>query len=74
MLKIIQTVQIVLAALLVAAILLQSKGTGIGGVFGGGEGNIYRTKRGAEKVIFVGTIVLSILFFGAAVATILLPR
>ncbi len=62
--------EIVLAVLLMAAILMQSKGTGLGGVFGGGEGNIYRTKRGAEKAFFVGTIVLAILFFGAAMASL----
>lgn len=63
-----------LAALLTAVILLQSKGTGLGGVFGGGEGNIYRTKRGAEKVLFIGTIVLAVLFFGTAFASLLVRR
>ncbi len=74
MVRILQIVQIVLAALLVVAILLQSKGTGIGGVFGGGEGNIYRTKRGAERVLFIGTIVMSALFFATAFASILIRR
>lgn len=72
--KIIDIVQIVLAVLLVTAILLQSKGTGLGGVFGGGEGNIYRTKRGAEKVLFIGTIVLGVLFFSTAFASVLIRR
>lgn len=74
MLRTIQIIQVVLAALLVAAILMQSKGTGIGGVFGGGEGNIYRTKRGAEKVLFISTIVMSVLFFAAAFVSILIRR
>lgn len=73
MIRIISIVQIGLSVLLVSAILLQSKGVGLGGVFGG-EGNVYRTKRGAEKFIFVGTIVLSILFVGTALAGILLKR
>lgn len=72
--RILAVAQIVLAALLVASILLQSKGTGLGGVFGGGEGNIYRTKRGAEKILFVGTIVLAVLFFGAALASLLVRQ
>lgn len=72
--RILAIVQIMLAALLVASILLQSKGTGLGGVFGGGEGNIYRTKRGAEKVIFIGTIVLGVLFFGTAFAAFFIRR
>ncbi|MFH0829270.1 MAG: preprotein translocase subunit SecG [Candidatus Kerfeldbacteria bacterium] len=74
MTRVLEIGQIVVAALLVTAILLQSKGTGIGGVFGGGEGNIYRTKRGAEKVIFISTIVLSVLFFGMAFASVLIRR
>ena len=36
------------------------------GVFGG-EGNIYRTKRGAEKVIIMATIVIAALFFVVAI-------
>jgi preprotein translocase subunit SecG len=57
--------QIVLSVVLIIFILLQSKGSGLGGVFGG-EGNVYRTKRGAEKILFVATIVVVILFFGVA--------
>jgi len=72
--RVIAIVQISLAVLLSAAILLQSKGTGLGGVFGGGEGNIYRTKRGAERMLFIGTIVLAVLFFGAAFASLLIRR
>lgn len=66
-------VQIVLAALLTVTILLQSKGTGLGGVFGG-EGNVYRTKRGAEKFLFVGTMVLAVLFLAVALANLIFRR
>jgi len=72
--RILDIVQIVLAALLVTAILLQSKGTGLGGVFGGGDANIYRTKRGAEKALFIGTIVIGALFFASAFTSVLLRR
>lgn len=71
--RIISIVQIVIGLILTVTILVQSKGTGLGGVFGG-EGNVYRTKRGAEKFIFIGTIVLSVLFLGTALANILLRR
>jgi len=64
-------IQIILSVLLITAVLLQQRGTGLSAAFGG-EGNVYRTKRGFEKVIFGGTIVLSILFFAAAVATVLI--
>ncbi|MBI2984946.1 MAG: preprotein translocase subunit SecG [Candidatus Kerfeldbacteria bacterium] len=58
-------VEIVLSVILVALILLQSKGSGLSNVFGG-EGNIYSTKRGAEKVVFIATIITAALFFGIA--------
>lgn len=71
--SILNIVQIVLAVLLVTAILFQNRGSGLGSVFGG-EGNIYRTKRGFEKGLFIGTIVLSILFLGTAIANILIRQ
>lgn len=58
-------IQIIVAVLLIIAILLQAKGTGLSGVFGG-EGNVYRTKRGFEKILFYATIILSVIFFGIA--------
>ncbi|OGL95425.1 preprotein translocase subunit SecG [Candidatus Uhrbacteria bacterium RIFOXYB12_FULL_58_10] len=68
--NILSIVQVVLAALLVASILLQARGTGLGSSFGG-EGNVYRTKRGVEKRLFQATIVLAILFFGVSLANAL---
>ncbi len=55
-------VQIVLAALLVLGILFQQRGAGLGGAFGGGDGFGFNTRRGAEKVLFNATILISILF------------
>ncbi|MFA4936772.1 MAG: preprotein translocase subunit SecG [Patescibacteria group bacterium] len=69
--KIIQLSTIIVSILLIISILLQNRGAGLGGIFGG-EGNIYRTKRGAEKVIFISTIVLSVIFFGLALARLFL--
>lgn len=63
---------IALAVLLSVSILLQARGAGLGATFGG-DGNVYRTKRGLEKVLFRATIVISILFFGMLLATALLP-
>lgn len=64
-------IQIILAAILVAAILLQSKGTGLGAAFGGG-GNLYRTKRGAEKMLYFTTIAVAVLFFGVSLVRLFL--
>jgi len=57
----IKIAQAVVAALLIIAILLQSRGTGLGGVFGGG-GGVYMTKRGVEKKLFIVTVILAVAF------------
>lgn len=67
---ILNVIQIVLAILLATAILLQARGSGVGLAFGG-DGNVYRTRRGIEKRLHVLTIVLAILFFGTALANTL---
>jgi len=71
--KNLQILQIVIAVLLMAAILSQNRGAGLSGVFGG-SGNIYRTKRGVEKKLFIATIVLAVLFFAISLAVILLYK
>ncbi len=63
-------VQMVISILLIGAIILQNQGSGLGSAFGG-EGNVYRTKRGLEKKLFIATIILSTLFFGIALANII---
>jgi len=51
----------ILAVALIAAILLQQRGTGLGGAFGG-EVTAYRSRRGIERTLFRLTIALAILF------------
>lgn len=63
--------QIVIAIILVITILLQHQGSGLGSAFGG-EGNVYRTKRGLEKKLFVASIILSILFLGTALVNVII--
>lgn len=61
-LKTLQIIQMVIAVSLIIAILMQSRGTGLSGIFGGSS-NVYKTKRGLEKKLFIATIILSVLFF-----------
>ncbi len=68
---IINIVQIVSSLLLIASILLQSRGTGIGSAFGGG-GAVYQTRRGIEKGLFFATIILAIVFFTISFVGILI--
>lgn len=53
--------QTVLAVLVIVFVLLQSRGAGIGSVWGGG-GEFYGTRRGIEKVLFRITILVTVLF------------
>ena len=68
--QILQYVTLISAVLLVVVILMQNQGAGLGGAWGG-EGNFYRSKRGAEKALFIGTIVLSIIFVGSLLGGLL---
>ncbi|MFM2374482.1 MAG: hypothetical protein RLZZ234_477 [Candidatus Parcubacteria bacterium] len=66
-------VQIVLSALLVAAILLQQRGSSIGGAFGGDNfSSAFHKRRGAELFLFQASIVLGVLFTAAAFLNILI--
>ena len=47
---------------LIVAILMQSRGSGLGATFGGGDATSYRTRRGVEARLYQFTIVLSVLF------------
>ncbi|MFA6994793.1 MAG: preprotein translocase subunit SecG [Patescibacteria group bacterium] len=57
----VKVAQVVVAVFLMVAILMQNRGTGLGGVFGG-SGGVYLTKRGLEKKLFIATIVLAVIF------------
>ena len=63
---VIYLIQIVLAILLIVVILIQQKGAGLGSTFGG-ELSFYRTKRGAEKLLFYLTITLVFLFVASSI-------
>ena len=57
-----QIVQIIIAVTIIALILLQVKGSGLGSIFGG-DGGVYRTRRGVEKTLYQATVALSVFFF-----------
>lgn len=61
-------IDILLAITLIALILLQNSKGGLGSAFGGGE--VYRTKRGAEKIVFTSTIVVATLFLITSLLTV----
>ena len=55
--------QILVAIALTVVILLQAKGAGFSGLFGGDSSSVYRTRRGLELRMFQFTIVLAVTFF-----------
>lgn len=55
--------QIIVSVALIIIILIQVRSGGMGGVFGGSETAVYRTRRGIERTLFNVTIGLSIAFF-----------
>ena len=63
---ILNIVQIAIAVLLTVTILFQQRGTGLSGAFGG-EGGVYFKKRGAEKILFIASIILATLFILSAI-------
>jgi len=63
-------IQILVAASLIGVILLQAKGTGLGSALGNQQ--LYRSKRGAEKVLFVATIILASLFLILSLVNVLI--
>lgn len=73
MTKVLQIIQLISAVAVISAILLQQRGTTLGGAFGGG-GSVYRSRRGIEKTLFISTIIFVIIFIAAAIASLVIAR
>jgi preprotein translocase subunit SecG len=63
--------QIIVSIALIAAILLQARGTGLSGTFGG-DSAVYRSRRGVERRLWQFTIVLLALFVVFSLASYIL--
>lgn len=57
--------QLTVGVIIIGLILIQQRGSGLGGAFGG-DSALYTTKRGAEKIVYLATIVFSVIFFALA--------
>ena len=66
-------VQIIISITIMGAILLQAKGGGLGGIFGG-DGAVYKSRRGFEKTLYNVTIGLTVAFFLMSLISVLLTR
>lgn len=63
--------EIILSILLVILILMQQRGAGLGVAFGGGQGNVYRSRRGIEKFLYFATIIVAVIFCAVALIAVL---
>ena len=67
-----EVVTFVSAFLTIVLILLQQRGASLGAGFGS-SGELYTTRRGLEKSLFVATIVCTVAFVGSIVGLLLIP-
>jgi len=65
--------QIILAIALIVIVLLQAKGSSLGGVFGS-DSAVYKTRRGMERTLFNATIGLGVVFFIFALLSVMLTK
>jgi preprotein translocase subunit SecG len=66
-----EIIQIIVSISLIVLVLLQGKSGGLGSMFGG-DGGVYKTRRGVEKVLFQATIGLAGIFFLMSLVIIIL--
>lgn len=71
MLTYLYIIQIIISVALIGAVLLQTKGSGLGGIFGG-QGAVYTSRRGVEKTIFSITVGLVVAFLVFATIIVIL--
>ncbi len=64
---------IITSIALIASVILQSRGAGLGSL-AGDSGSIFTARRGIEKTLFRVTIVLGVLFFVLAIATVIVAK
>lgn len=61
--------EIVISVLLIIGIVLQQRGASLGGAFGGDNfASTFYKRRGAEKFLFIATIILAFLFVVVTIA------
>lgn len=69
--KYLNVIQIIISLVLIVLILLQQRGAGLSGVFGGEISGAYQTKRGLEKIVFYLTIFFAVLFLGLSILSLI---
>jgi len=65
---------IITSIALILSVILQSKGTGMGGLTGADTGSVFTARRGIEKTLFYITIGLSVLFFILIIVLVIVSK
>jgi preprotein translocase subunit SecG len=65
--------QILVSAVLVGLVLMQTRGTGMAAGYSA-DTSIYRTRRGVEKTIYQLTIIVGAVFIVVSILSVVLPR
>ncbi len=73
MITAINVIQIIISITLIGILLIQMKGEGLGGIFGG-DSSVYHQRRGLEATLFNVTIVLSTIFLLLSLFSAIAPR
>jgi len=63
---------IITSIALIASILLQSKGIGLGSLSGGDTGGVYTKRRGVDRILFLITIGMAVLFVILALISVVI--
>ena len=63
---------IITSIALIASILLQSKGVGLGSLSGGDTGGVYTKRRGVDRILFFITIGMAVLFVILALISVVI--
>lgn len=67
-----EVITLISAFLTIALILLQQRGASLG-AGSGSSGELYTTRRGLEKSLFVTTIITSVIFVVSILSLLLIP-
>ena len=67
------SITVISALFLILFVLIQARGQSLGATFGG-DTNFYRSRRGAEAIIFNATIVFAIVFVLSIILSILIKK
>lgn len=70
--NILKYIAVLSGVVVIVTVMLQNRSGGLGSVFGGGGGELYRSKRGLEAVLYNGTVIAGTVFVASALAIAIL--